>query len=288
MTGFGSSKSKGKRGVVTAEIKTVNHKFLELSIKLPPSLYIFEDKVKEVLETGIKRGKVYFNLMFEGSTASGDVLYLDVPLAKSYYHKLNDLKKVFKLEEKISLKDIVAFPGVINYRVSEKQALKAWPLVEDAIKKALKKLIIEREREGRHLAMDLAKRCATIKKHLNIIKDKAHLNVKNYKKKLEDRITEISNIPPANNDRLEMEVALFAKNSDITEEITRLTAHIVNFDRVLKQKGETGKKFDFIAQEMHREVNTIGSKSGDYNISMSVIEMKSEIEKIREQVKNIE
>ncbi|MDD5439027.1 MAG: YicC family protein [Candidatus Omnitrophica bacterium] len=288
MTGFGSGKAKSPYGSVTAEIKTVNHKFLEISYKLPNGLAFFEDKVKETLQEKIKRGKVYFNLIYEGNTPHGESLFLDLALAKQYYKKIVELKKAFHIEEKIGLKDLVSFPGVLNYRVSEGEFSKLWPLVEKAVCSALRRLITDREREGRHLAVDLKKRIDKISAHIKIIKKKSSANVKVYKKKLEQRIREITGLPPVNSDRLEMEVALYAKNSDITEELTRMESHGINFDRIIKENGETGKKLDFVAQEMHREINTIGSKSSDYAISRSVIEIKSEVEKIREQVKNLE
>lgn len=288
MTGFGSSKAKIKYSVITVEIKTVNHKFLEISCKLPNSLSLFEDKVKALLQKGIRRGKVYFNLMHEGLSPQRDDLYLDVSLAKNYYKKLTELKKIFSIEENIGLKDVISYPGVLNHKVTEKEVSKLWPQMQRAINKALCKLVLEREKEGKHLSQDLKRRLIKIKKHVARIKERSYVNVKRYKHKLEKRIKDISGILPTNNDRLIMEVALYAKNSDISEEITRLGGHILNLYRIVQKGGETGKKLDFVAQEMHREANTIGSKSSDYTISRCVIEIKSEIEKIREQVKNIE
>lgn len=288
MTGFGNGKAKTKFGTVIAEIKTVNHKFLEITPKLPASLNILEDKVKEVIQREVSRGKVYLNLIYEGEQPTHEIICLDVGLAKSYYKKLNDLKKVLNIKEEIGLRDIVVFPGVLNVRVTEREVYKLWPVIEKAVAKAVAKLVHEREKEGKHLAVDLKKRLSNIKKHLGKIGQNSHINVRNYKKKLENKIEEISGMPAVNNDRLEMEVALYAKNSDITEEITRLSGHVINFDSIIKQDNEAGKKLDFVAQEMHREINTIGSKSSDYNISRSVIEIKSEIEKIREQLKNLE
>ena len=288
MTGFGSSKSKSKYGVVTAEIKTVNHKFVEITCKLPNSLVIFEERIKSLLQKEIKRGKVYFNLIYEGASPHVDSLYVDKKLAESYYNKLHSLKKAFKLEGGIKLNDIILFPGVLNYRSAEKDISKLWPSVHGAVDSALERLINERGKEGKSLYKDFKKRIKKIKKHINRIKNKSYVNVKNYKTKLEQRIKEISKGKGINSERLEVEVALYAKNSDISEEITRLKNHISNFDRIIGKNGEAGKKLDFIAQELHREINTVGSKSSDYTISKSVIEIKSEIEKIREQLKNIE
>jgi len=288
MTGFGNGKARSKKGVVTCEIKTVNHKFLEISCKLPNSLSSFEDKIKEVIQKSVKRGKVYLNLNYEGTSPHSESLYLDIELAKSYFKKLKQLKKTFSINDTIHIQDIVSFPGVLIYRVTEKEVSTLWPVINSSIKKTLARLISARTKEGTHLSKDLNKRRIKIATHIAKIEARSYINVRHYKKRLEQRIKEISGMPPANNDRLEMEVALYAKNSDISEEITRLTGHVINFESIVKKGGEAGKKLDFVAQEMHREANTIGSKSSDYTISRSVIEMKSEIEKIREQVKNLE
>jgi len=288
MTGFGNGKIKTKYGALTVDIKTVNHKFLEITCKLPNSISLFEDKVKGVLQKDLKRGKAYLNLTYDGVTPHSESLYLDLGLARNYYNKLKELKRVLHIEGEIALNDIVTYPGVMNHRVSEKNISKLWPSVQKAVNMASLRLIKDREREGADLARDIQKRLVKMKKNLAKVKSKAHSNLKNYKKKLEQRIREISGIQPMNNDRLEMEVALFAKNSDITEELTRLSSHVTNVEAILVKGGEAGKKIDFVAQEMHREANTIGSKSSDYSISRAVIEVKSEIEKIREQIKNIE
>lgn len=288
MTGFGSGKSRSKHGIVTSEIKTVNHKFLEISCKLPNSLSVFEDKIKLLLQKGIRRGKVYFNLIYEGASPHADSLYVDKKLAESYYNKLNSLRKIFRLEGEVRISDIITFPGILNYKTSEKDVSKLWPSVSEATHLAIARLINEREKEGKTLCRDFKKRLQRIKRYVFKIRDRAHGNVKDYKRRLEERIKEISGIQAINNERLEMEVALYAKNSDISEEIIRLKNHLSNFNKTITNAGEAGKKLDFIAQELHREINTVGSKSNDYTISKSVIEVKSEIEKIREQVKNIE
>lgn len=288
MTGFGAGKSKSNYGTVTAEIKTVNHKFLEVSYKLPNNFSLFEDDIKGVLQKSIKRGKVYLNIVHEGSSPHSQNLFLDIPLARKYYDKLRHIKKELSLKENIRLDDITSFPGILTYKITEKDVSKIWPSVYKALCLAIERLVHEREKEAKNLCKDLKKRLTRIKKYVAIIEKKSQTSVMKYKRKLERRIKEISGMPPSKNERLEMEVALYAKNSDVSEEITRISSHVWNLERVIKKSGEVGKKMDFIAQEMHREANTIGSKASDYTISKSVIEIKSEIEKIREQVKNIE
>jgi len=288
MTGFGRSESRSSYGLFVSEIRTLNHKFLEITYKLPNSLNVFDDKVKDLVKNKIKRGKVYLNLIHEGPQEAGSHIIMDEDLAASYFKKLKKLKKKLNMEDPIRLSDITTFPGVINYKVTGKDVSRMWPSVKSVIEKALEKLVKDREKEGNFLYRDFVKRMKKIKRIVFEIKKNTTSEVKKYKKKLSDRVRELSGGYKIDKGRLEMEVALFAKNSDITEELTRLVNHTQNFSRTVKKSGEVGKKLDFIAQELHREINTIGSKSSSFGISKGVIEIKTEIEKIREQLKNIE
>lgn len=288
MTGFARRSLRTKVGIVTAELRTVNHKFLEMSYKLPNGLSVFDDKVKGLVKSKIRRGKVYLNLVHEPTGESTGNVCIDERLAKRYTNKLKKLKKQLKVDGPIKLSDIVSFPGVINYKVEAQDSSRLWPFVKQAIDKALDKLIKDREREGSFLFRDLTKRMKHIRKIVLAIKSNASSNVEKYKNRLKSRIKELSGGYAIDRGRLEVEVALFAKNSDITEELTRLDNHIQNFNRTIRKSGEVGKKLDFIAQELHREINTVGSKASGFNISKGVIEVKTEIEKIREQLKNIE
>jgi len=288
MTGFGKAEQDGKYGLFGAEVRTLNHKFLDVTAKLPNSLAIFDDKVKNLIRNKVKRGKVYFNLVHETAQEADANILIDKKLAESYSNKLKKLKKQLNLEGAIKLTDIISFPGVINFKLANRNVTKMWPFVKKAVEEALEKLTKDREKEGSFLSKDLTKRIKKIKRLTSKIKKSADFNVLGYKKKLENRIKELSKGYPVDKGRLEVEVALFAKNSDITEELTRLDNHIHNFTKTIKKTGEAGKKLDFIAQELHRETNTVGSKSSGFNISRGVIEIKTEIEKIREQLKNIE
>jgi uncharacterized protein (TIGR00255 family) len=288
MTGFGRSEIKTKFGFFAVEIKTVNHKFLEIAFKLPNSLAIFDDKVKALIKSRVKRGKVYLNLIHESAGEGIGNVFIDEGLAGSYAARLKRLKKKLNIKDPIKLADIVSFPGVLNHKLASKGASKMWPSLKEAIEESLKKLIKDREKEGSFLFKDLIKRVNRIEKIISGIEKKAVSNVDRYKKKLKNRIKELSGGYQVDKGRLEVEVALFAKNSDITEELTRLNTHIHNFTRTIRKGNEVGKKLDFIAQELHREINTIGAKSSGFNVSGGVIEVKTEIEKIREQLKNIE
>jgi uncharacterized protein (TIGR00255 family) len=288
MTGFGRAQAKFRNGKITAEIKTVNHKFLDLSFKLSDPIMPFEDKIKEVLHKSVKRGKINLNVSYDGTISRDVRVEINDKVAKNYYNAMSQLKKKLGLKDEITIKDLVTLPGVINYSVAEKELSEIWPAVKKALEDAVKKLIRDREKEGRALHSDLAGRAKNINKMVSVIKASTHLNIEEYRKKFADKIKDLTNGREVDMGRLEMEVAIYAKNSDISEEITRLKNHLVNFKATISESGDVGKKLDFIAQELHREINTIGSKAGDFRIAKNVIEIKSEVEKIREQVKNLE
>jgi uncharacterized protein (TIGR00255 family) len=288
MTGFGRGHAKLQNGKITAEIKTVNHKFFDLSLKIPESLNIFEDRIKEILQKRLKRGKVNLNLSYDMALAKGETVKINKALAKNYYTEMSQLSKHLGMAENISMKDIITLPGVVNYNIDEKVFAKLWPKTKEAIDNAVDKLIAEREKEGKSIFIDLKSRAAKIDKMVSVIKKRANLTIEEYRKKFSDKIKDLANGRQIDLGRLEMEVAIYAKNSDVSEEITRLKNHLSNFRGTISGHDEVGKKLDFIAQELHREINTVGSKASDFKISKNVIEVKSEVEKIREQVKNLE
>lgn len=288
MTGFGRGEAKFGNGHITVEIKTLNHKFFDAALKLPNNISTFEDKIKETLQKVIKRGRVNFNLIYDGTLLKDERININKKVAKNYYDELLKLKRHVGSKDDITIKELIALPGVINYEVVEKNLTKLWPKIKKAIEKALVKLVRDREKEGRSTYIDLKKRTRKIRSMLSVIKARAHLNLDEYKKRFAERVKDLTGGRDIDRGRLEMEVAIFAKNSDISEEITRLGNHLANFEKTISGNGDVGKKIDFIAQELHREINTIGSKASDFKISKNVIEIKSEVEKIREQAKNVE
>ena len=288
MTGFGEGGVKFKGGAIVVEIKTVNHKFFDASLKLPEMIAPFEDRIKEVLQKKIQRGKINVNIIFDNRASRGEIITINKKLAKSYYAGLLGLKKHLGIKDTISIKDMMSLPGVINYEVTHQGLTELWPKIEKALVKALGKLVLDREKEGHATYRDMCKRIDNIKRQLATIKSRAHLNIKEYRTRFAERIQDLTSGRNIDKGRLEMEVAIFAKNSDISEEIARIKNHLANFKRTMVLSSEAGKKIDFIAQELHREINTIGSKSSDFKISKNVIDIKSEIEKIREQAKNVE
>ena len=288
MTGFGKGEARFKSGKVTVEIKTVNHKFFDATLKLPNGITAFEDRIKEILQKKIKRGKVNLNLAYDGVLLKAERLSINKKAAKNYYNALEGLKKELGLKEEIDIRDIIALPGVLSFDSLEKGLAAFWPKIKKALDMAIDRLVSDREKEGKALHADLAARTKAIETMLVTIKSRAHLNIDEYRKRFADRVKDLTGGRDIDMGRLEMEVAIFAKNSDISEEITRLQNHLSNFNKTMSAGGEVGKKIDFIAQELHREINTIGSKASDFKISKNVIEIKGEIEKIREQAKNLE
>jgi len=288
MTGFGKGEYILPNGKITVEIKTVNHKFLDVSLKLPVGMSIFEDRVKDVLQKNVKRGKMNVSISYDGALLKEGKVVIDGKTAKRYYSELLKLEKSLGLKNGITVKDLAALPGVVSYEIEEAKIAALWPKIKIALDRTLAKLGKDREKEGHALFIDLNTRAKNIKSLLNTVRSRAHLNIEEYRRKFNDRIKDLTGGRNIDIGRLEIEVAIFAKNSDISEEITRLDNHLANFGKTIAEAGEVGKKIDFIAQELHRETNTIGSKASDFKISKSVIDIKGEIEKIREQAKNLE
>jgi uncharacterized protein (TIGR00255 family) len=288
MTGFGRGEARFQNGKITVEIKTINHKFFDATIRLPNNLVTFEEKVKELLQKKIMRGKVSVTIAYDGKPFKTERVTIDRKSAKHYRNELASLARDLGVKSDISVKDIIALPGVLTCETAAGDLAKFWPKIKEAIDNAVDRLVADRQKEGHTLRAELAQRTRRIETMLNVIKGRAHLNIGEYRKRFADRVKDITGGRAIDNGRLEMEVAIFAKNCDISEEITRLKSHLANFMKTIRASGEVGKKIDFIAQELHRETNTIGSKASDFKISKNVIEIKSEIEKIREQAKNLE
>ena len=289
MTGFGKGTITSPYGNVTAEIKTLNHKSLSISCHPFNGIFFLEDAVKNVIEKKVYRGKIFVKIENEGkSEKSTKNLQLDENLAKKYLLEIKRFKRKLKINGEIELIDILEFPGVVKYD-ENKETKQIWPYAVKALEKAANNLIEYRSKEGKCLANDFTSRLSIVSKRLHEIK-KQNINVvQKYRKKLNALIKEFAKGLKPDRNRIESEIAVFAKNCDISEEITRLEGHIVTYlDSIKTVQNEVGKKLDFIAQEMQREANTIGSKSSDFSISKAVIDIKSEIEKMREQIKNIE
>ena len=290
MTGFGRAEySDGKRNIIV-EIKSVNHRYFDISIKMPRRYGFAEDKVKNAVKDRIRRGKVDVSIMVENITENDVNIKLNTMVAKQYYDNLQELQKNFDVSGDITLQFLSTLPDV----------MKAIPDVEDEdeITKAILIPVAEaaanleemRAIEGEKLAEDLIAKGAHVKEILDQIAERAPQVAANYTEKLRARITELlGSSVQVPEDRILVEAAIFADKCAIDEEITRLNSHLVQLkDIITKSTQPDGKKLDFLVQEMNREANTIGSKANDITITGYMLDIKSEIEKIREQVQNIE
>ena len=289
MTGFGRGAAENKLGSVKIEIKSLNYKFFEVISRLPVNLSIFEDKVRESLQKRISRGRLNLSLNYEKKDKNKDEVYIDKKVAGEYHKRILALKKYLKLNGKIGIEQIISLPGVVAYRPQDDDAKKLWPLVSKALSIACEDLIRSKAREGKMLRKNIASIVRSIEVSLKKIKSRTPLVVKEYKRRLLKNVRDLTGSKRTfKPERIEEEAAIFARNCDISEETHRVSSHISGFMKILSNSGEAGRRLDFIAQEMHREVNTIGAKANDFPISKEVIKIKSLIEKIREQVQNVE
>lgn len=290
MTGFGRSEySDGKRNIIV-EIKSVNHRYSDITVKMPRRYSFAEDKIKNAVKSKLKRGKVDVSIMVENLTENDTNIKLNTMVAQQYYDNLKALKSQFDVTGDITLQFLSTMPDV----------LKAIPDVEDEaeitksilipVEEASKNLEAMRAIEGEKLAKDLIMRGELIKSLVDKIEGRAPLVSVAYTEKLRERIKElIGNSASVPEDRILVEAAIFADKCSITEELTRLNSHIDQLKNIITESVEPdGKKLDFLVQEMNREANTIGSKANDITITNYMLQVKAEVEKIREQVQNIE
>ena len=289
MTGFGRGEFKNDNYHFLVECKTINHKYCDINVRLPRKISFLEDKVRNYVKNFIKRGRVdlYIKLDLIGSE---DVnLKFDDKLATQYVSILNEIKDKFNLQDDISVMSVAKFPDIVKCEEKEEDEDLYWGMLQVALDMALEKLGEMRKVEGEKLAQDTLERCDILKNLLDEIEKYSDTVVDEYKEKLNNRISEILDNPSLiDENRLAQEVAIFADKSSITEEIVRFRSHIEQLKNTVVKNDSIGRKIDFLIQEMNREVNTMGSKSSNINITNLVVEVKSELEKIREQIQNIE
>jgi uncharacterized protein (TIGR00255 family) len=289
MTGFGKGTVSGKPGVVKVEVKSLNYKFFEVISKLPPNLTFFEDRIRELLQKHVARGRLNLFLTYHAAGGGAEQVHLNKEIAKQYYNRIHALRRFLGAQGDVGISQIINLPGVIEYKPQDAQANRLWPLIQKALILAIHDLQKSKAREGRMLKRNIRNIIRAIESSLGRIQTRAPQVINDYKKRLAQNIRTLSGIKRGiNGQRVEDDAAIFARNCDITEEIHRLAAHIAGFKKVLLNSGEAGRRLDFIAQEMHREANTIGAKANDFFIAKEVIKIKSNIEKIREQVQNVE
>ena len=289
MTGFGIGEFKDQYYNLSVECKTINHKYLDINPRIPRKLSFLEDKLRFLIKDHLGRGRVDIFVKFETVTSVGSQLVYDAELAKQYYHILKNIKSDFGLEEPISPVDIAKFPDVVKITEAEDDEEILWNMLSDAANKALENLCNMRIIEGKKLEKDILVRADLLERSVCDLEKYTDTIEKEYKDKLYARISELLDDPKVVDEyRLAQEVAIYADKSNITEEIVRFKSHINQLRDTVTADESVGRKMDFLIQEMNREVNTMGSKSSDVSIANLVINMKAELEKIREQVQNIE
>jgi uncharacterized protein (TIGR00255 family) len=290
MTGYGRGECARDGFKITVELSAVNRRQPEISVNLPRELEMLESPVRDAINAQVARGRVTARIGIHAADGRSSArAHLNLPLAKAYATELARLAKSLKISGEVSLDQILRAPGVFQTDEELVDAESVWPVVEKALKQALAALVKMREREGAHLAEDLALRIGVMRQSAGKIQKQAPQTAENYRKHLLERIKSagIESIAP-DDERLLKEVVVFADRSDITEELTRLQSHFQQFEDCRKSKEPVGRTLDFLAQEMNREINTIGSKANDAVISREVVTLKAELERFREQAQNVE
>ena len=290
MTGFGRGEyTDGKRSII-AEIKSVNHRYSDITIKMPRRYTFAEDKIKNAVKDKIRRGKVDVSIIVENITENDVNIKLNSMLAKQYYDNLTELRSEFDLSGDISLQFLASLPDVMKAIPDVEDEEEITKAILEAVSEAAANLEKMRAVEGEKLAEDLIAKGEYIKNILDKIAERAPQVVTDYTARMKERIQElVGSSVQVPEDRILVEAAVFADKCAIDEEITRLNSHLVQLKNIIEKSSQPdGKKLDFLVQEMNREANTIGSKANDITITNYMLEIKSEIEKIREQVQNIE
>lgn len=288
MTGFGRGEAKSELGTAVVEVKSVNHRFCEVAARFPKELVALEDRTRALVTKRVARGRVDVFLNWEESRAGRRIVEVDKELALAYYKACKELEAELGISSGADAAFIARLPDVVRVTEVPEDIEAVWPVLETALSSALDELIAMREAEGVKLGQDLLARTACIESYVELIAARAPAMVEDYRRQLRDRLSEL--LPPnaVDEQRLAMEVALFADRAGITEELVRLRSHCGQLRSMLAASEAIGRKLDFLLQEMNREINTIGAKASDPAITNLVIEVKSELERIREQAQNIE
>ena len=288
MTGFGRGESDNGALKIVVEVKAVNHRYSEITVKQPRQFLALEDKMKKVVGEYIERGKVDVFVRTQELADAEKPVQIDQKRALAYHDALKDLAEALGTTYHVDPFRLMTLPEVIVKEESEPDMKALWPVMEAALRQAMDNHIAMRDQEGAHIEENLREKVAGLQHLATQVADRSPVVLVEYKEKLESRIAELLANATVDAERLAQEVAYFAEKSCIDEELVRLQSHFEQFYTIADQKGSIGRKLDFLIQEMNRETNTIGSKANDLEIGRLVVEMKSELEKVREQIQNIE
>jgi uncharacterized protein (TIGR00255 family) len=288
MTGYGKGIKETQERIYTLELRSVNHRFLEVKYRLPKGMLFVEEKIDKFLKANFNRGSFSVFLNIENNKEYKQDFNIDFKLAEAYFKAGQNIKEHFNLSYDLSLQDIIRYPEVISSNDKELDDEVIWNDIKEALESACNNVKVMRSNEGEKLKEFFIESLEIINANISEVDKYADFVVGEYKEKLQDRIKTLLDSVPVNEDRIAYEVAAFADKSNITEEITRLKIHMTHFKEYFEINEPIGRKMDFLIQEMNREINTIGSKSSSTDIAVIIVTLKSELEKIREQVQNIE
>ncbi len=286
MTGFGRASVGTGAFRWTVEIRSLNHRFLDFSVRLPNTFSAWEADIQKLVQSRLKRGKITVSTSLANERANGERMVLDEAKLDFYVRTFKRIARKYHLQDGIGIREFVALPNLFAVEKKEVSG-QYWQGLKKAVQEALEKLLKMRLAEGHALSKDLSGRIVKIRRAVNVIERSAKRSIVDYQTNLEKRIQSLDERIKIDPDRLAREVVMQAERSDITEEIVRARHHFDSFIKSLHSNEEAGKKLDFITQEIHREVNTITSKAQNFKISNEVVQIKSELEKIREQIQNI-
>lgn len=289
MTGYGRGDCAKDGFKFTVELNSINRKQSDIAVNLPKELVELEPRIRDEINAHLSRGRINAVVAYHrAATKAEEQVELDVALARAFYRAIQKLQKQMKLNGSLTLETILRAPGVMKLAETTVDAEAVWPQVEAALRSALAQLVKMREKEGKFLANDLGQRLNLLATGIEHIRKSAPETIARYREQLHARVKEAGLDVPLNDERLLKEVVFFADRCDISEELTRLGSHLKQFREQLKGNEPVGRTLDFLSQEMNRELNTIGSKANAAELSQEVVKMKAELEKIREQVQNIE
>lgn len=288
MTGYGRAEEMINGKKITAEIKAVNHRFSDYSIRMPRHLLALEDRVRKLASEYITRGKVDIFITLESFEEADREIVLNEALAKSYIDALKQLRDTFGLRDDISVGTASRYGEIFKTERAEVDEEKTWLEIESVFKQALSDFTAMREREGARIYEDLTQRVNYMKELAQKIDERAPEIVKDYEARLYEKIKEVLGDKNIDETRILTEVAIFSDKVAINEELVRLGSHFEEYNVILSGQEPAGRRLDFLIQEINREINTIGSKSNDMEVAKIVVELKSELEKLREQIQNIE
>lgn len=288
MTGFGRCEILEGQRKITVEMKSVNHRYLDVAVKMPKKLNIFEAAIRSELKKYIQRGKVDLFITYEDYAESNVCVKYNREVAAKYMEYLKQMSEEFSLENDVRVSTLSRYPEVLTMEEQTVDEEELWKLLEQVLKGAAESFVETRIREGENLKSDLVEKLDGMLGHVEFITERSPRIIAEYRQKLRDKVNDLLEDTKVDENRLLAEVTIFADRACVDEELVRLRSHIEATKETLLQGGSIGRKLDFIAQEMNREANTILSKSSDLEITNRGIELKTEIEKVREQIQNIE